>query len=80
VAEEKTMHYSVMVHSQLSEGPLVRGIVLGSSKVIQTAKNSLPQRCSEKSWPNPNPRTSEPSDNWADTQCYYIASTRAKQP
>ena len=79
---------TALVHSQLSEGLLVRGLVLGlwlgSSKVIQTAKNSLPQRCSERSWPNPNPnpnnrnlgqmepRTSEPSDNWAETIAFRI--------
>jgi len=36
------------VHGQLSDGPLVQGLGLGSSKVIQTAK-TLPQRCSERS-------------------------------
>ena len=56
------MALPVKVHSQLSEGPLVRGLLLGlgSSKVIQTAENSLPQRCSERSWPNPNPNP----NNW----------------
>ena len=64
------------VHSQLSEGPLVRELVLGLGHP-NCKKTSLPQRYSERSWPksNPNnwnlgqvdPLTSEPSDNWADT-------------
>jgi len=68
------------VHSQLSEGPLVRNVVMQIPK-FDAKPNPSPS-------PNPNPMpirqlepwTSEPLDNWADTAsgictsvCMYVS-------
>ena len=67
-----------MVHSQLSEGPLVRNVVLQISK-FDAKPNPNPNSnltlaptltlCLYDNWNvgQLDPRTSEPSDNWTDT-------------
>jgi len=72
----------VMVHSQLSKGPLVRNVVLQISKFDAkpnpnpnsnlTLAPTLTQTLTLCLYDNWNvgqldPRTSEPSDNWTDT-------------
>ena len=49
------------VHNQLSESPLVQGSIKWPPKIPK--KFAPPQTLTQ-----PEPRTSEPSDNWADTE------------